>query len=209
MTFLLALLGWPLSLSKNPPLKLKVSEESHLANSICKANNRAIVKHGLDTLPINEILNRAAQLHAERMRDHQFIGHHDTKDARFYSPSDRVVYSGGKPGLVSENLAQLPALDLPNHEILVYPVDRQRHRYSLKPGGKIIARHSTKSFAEFAVSAWLKSPGHRRNLLNKKNTSIGCGAAYVYSDGGPPMINAVTVFSGQAFLSVSPAKKSK
>ena len=197
MTHLLLVFGWQFLGKGNPPLTLQQSDEAGLATAICHASNKAITKHGLKRLPINETLNKAAQLHAKRMRDYNFVGHHDTQDARFYSPADRVAFNGGNPSLVSENVAQLPALDLPNHEITVYPIDRKEHRYSLKPKGEAIARHSQKSFAQFAVGAWLRSPGHRQNLLNVDNQAIGCGAVYVYSEKGPPMINAVTVFSGK------------
>ena len=45
------------------------------------------------------------------------------------------------------------------------------------------------------VREWLESPGHRRNLLSRDVTQLGCAARWARVPVGPPRVSAVQVFA--------------
>jgi len=93
-------------------------------------------------------LRRAAAGHCKDMIDKGFLSHENPHDARKRTPRDRIRLAGGGRARCAENLGVMVA-----DEQMTYL-----------------------SFAEALVAGWMRSPGHRANILDPRMAVMGCAA---------------------------------
>ena len=115
-------------------------------------------KHGLETLGYDEELASIAKLHSEDMASSEYFSHETPEGL---SPTDRagkadytcryqignLIYSG-----IGENIHMVK-------------------------GSSIAFWSSPESIAELAVSGWMDSPGHKKNILTSNFSNEGIGVS--------------------------------
>lgn len=173
-------------------LDFEAIDQARLNAAIFHATNEARVKHGRAPVKYSEVLERASQRFAERSAQKRFLAHHDPTSESLKTPKARVQAAGGKNAMPAENLATTPGLKIRSGERL-YVIDAEQFHFARDPEDPPIESHSYASFARNVVEQWLRSPGHRENLLSKDALELGCGAAF-YTYEGPPNFVAVQKF---------------
>jgi uncharacterized protein YkwD len=136
--------------------------------------NRVRKTNGCHPLKSQRDLNAAAEDQASYMALRLTATHNNA----FYGQMD-VVARARRHGFVSrsvaENVASIP----------------------LRQGE---SRSASAAIAKELVDAWLRSPGHRANLLNQTFTHLGCAARIAPGMGGREYVFAVQVFSTPAII---------
>jgi uncharacterized protein YkwD len=105
-------------------------------------------RHGFSALRPDALLTKAAQRHAEDMLRRKYFSHYSPEGR---TPSDRFLAVGGRIG-AAENIFTMRDSSLVNAPI---GVDR----------------------LAFFERGWMRSPGHRRNLLDRRYGRFGFGLA--------------------------------
>lgn len=131
--------------------------ESRRAGTIgllLQESNAARHRHGLRALESDPELSRVAQSHADDMAARGYFAHESPEGESAAGRVTRIV-----PSLiafdVTENLSRTTSSE----------------------------EESPERTAAEAVNGWLKSPGHRRNLLHAPSTHVGFGVAEVRTGG--------------------------
>jgi len=115
-------------------------------------------KHGLETLGYNEKLASIAKLHSEDMASSGYFSHETPEGL---DPTDRA----GKADYVCR-------YQIGN---LIYSgIGENIHMVT---GSSIAFLSSPESIAEMAVSGWMDSPGHRKNILTSNFSNEGIGVS--------------------------------
>lgn len=146
-----------------------------LTAAIFHETNVRRVRHGLRPVAYHGTLEVAAQLHADLMVRDNFFSHYHPKNKRFRSPVDRNRAVGVKNPFPAENIAVAIGFPYRSKQSVYH---RGNGRYSLTPRGPIIPPHTYVGLARSVLTQWMNSPGHRRNILNPKAVSLGCGARF-------------------------------
>ena len=155
--------------------------------AIFYATNEQRQKHNLPLLTRSAALEASSQLHAERMKKHNFFDHIDqTGDSRFKRPDDRARQVGVTNPHVAENIAIENLLSTPSGQS-VFRVEGEVGVYSKTAGGPPIRLLTYAEFGRRVVNGWMNSPGHRQNILHKDALELGGGAAFYYQDNFPSM----------------------
>ena len=79
-----------------------------------------------------------------------------------------------QPAFIAENVASAFGRRYRSGEKFYVREENGRKIYSYEPNGPPIAMHTYLSFARALVDSWMDSPGHRRNILAKDATYLGC-----------------------------------
>jgi len=98
---------------------------------------------------------------------------HDGPFAGRRNAMERVRQAGLAPELVAENVSAI--------------------RLSTTDSGETWA-NDYERWAEVIVKKWMNSPGHRRNLLRRDVTHLGCAARLARVPSSPPRVFSVQVF---------------
>ncbi len=125
--------------------------------------NQYRLKQKKSELMVSECLNKAAQNHAEYLVDKKELSHFQNKKET-KTPTDRVNLIACKNYLVLENVAYFEYQTIP----------------------------SSNDAAKTLIDLWIKSKGHRANLLNKLSGNMGTA---VTIDTKNKRIIAVQVFT--------------
>lgn len=139
-----------------------------LSAAIFHATNQQRARHKLPLLAHSEAVRRAAQGHSRSMALGGFFSHQNPKDPARKTPWQRLDLEGVRGGFRSENIAKTPVQGL-----------------------------TYLSAADAIVAQWMKSPGHRRNILDRNMRFLGCG---VHAAASPHFY----VLATQNFSSVAP-----
>jgi uncharacterized protein YkwD len=93
------------------------------------------------------------------------------------TPAKRVESVGLRYSLVAENIARLSSYDLPagTSTLGVRRRNGLDEFYRLDTG-RSPELQSYAGFAAVVVASWMKSPGHRANVVNPHLVSLGCAA---------------------------------
>lgn len=142
--------------------------------------NEARVKNGLPELKYHRLLEESATAHSKRMVRMGFFNHFDPYNDLLKTPSDRLRFAGIKNAYAAENIATPFAIQY-MEGFTIYPLDDKNNFFSYSPGGKAIPNHTYLSLAEYVVDLWMKSEGHRANILNPNAKQLGCGI-YFYRE---------------------------
>ena len=146
-----------------------------LTAAIFHETNVRRVRHGLRPVAYHGTLEVAAQLHADLMVRDNFFSHYHPKNKRFRTPVDRNRAVGVTNPFPAENIAVAIGFPYRSKQSVYH---RGNGRYSLTPRGPIIPPHTYVGLARSVLTQWMNSPGHRRNILNPKAVSLGCGARF-------------------------------
>lgn len=162
-----------------------------MARAIFEATNRVRAQFGVPAFRPLAKLDDAAETQAR-------IGalfrppSHTNPFPMIATPLDRVKLTGLKPRHVAENIAMLSIYDVAAG-IGFYRLKGETTLRDDKTG-RPLREHTYESFAAAVVAAWMSSPGHRANILDRKLEYLGCSALPAQSQGGVDMVFAVQVF---------------
>lgn len=143
--------------------------------------NEARVKQGKRAVPYHPRLEKTAFDYAREMVAKDFFSHEHPSDPAQRKPSDRGKLAGIKNASLAENIAENFAIQYEAGKS-VYVMDPAKGIFSYtSPDGPAIPMHTYLSLAQALVDQWMKSPGHRANILSDNNRSFGCGV-YFFRD---------------------------
>lgn len=135
-------------------------------------------KNNLEALEYSRQLETSSFFHAKHMVDGGFFSHANPRDNARKDPEARARLAGIANPHIAENIAISFAIRYKAGEG-IYP--RENGGFSYTPKGEIIPPHTALTFAEAVVEQWMKSPGHRANILSPKARALGAGV-YLYQD---------------------------
>jgi len=152
--------------------------------------NVARKTYNLKLFQIHDKLRQSAVLHSGQMKVHNFFSHENPFDSRYKTLTDRInsVEDNNFKGFMSwgENIADYPIIKA-NENFTIVKRNGTRHLFSTD--GKEIFPFSYYEFAKNVVEGWMKSPGHRENILKSDFIYLGCGCAmYEKQNNGYSMI---------------------
>lgn len=136
---------------------------------IVKYTNAEREKHGLQTLKQDPQLQELAEKHSRHMAEHDYFSHQTQREGKAnVSFSQRVTFAELGYRRTAENIALQPI------------VTGTQIRTTISAAGEE-KREVTRSFATYdelareTVEGWMKSEGHRKNILTPEFNLIGIG----------------------------------
>lgn len=108
------------------------------------------------------------------------------------TPLDRAKFAGLEPERVAENIALLTIYDVPR-TVTFYTTGKDPTLRDSRSGEPLKVQ-SYASFARAVVAAWMDSPGHRANILDRKLRYLGCAVRPTKSQNNVDMLFAVQAF---------------
>lgn len=164
-----------LTAAREPGAADKLVEVQHfdselLAREIFRRTNEVRLEQGVAPLKVDSRLAAAAAGQAA-MLALRFHSGHDNPLRNHGDPSARVAEAGLPPGTVAENAATVAARNQVASRGYTYPEQ-----------------------AAVIVADWMRSPGHRANLLSPEFHYLGCAARAAFSPGNCPTVYAIQVF---------------
>ncbi|WP_158305326.1 CAP domain-containing protein [Opitutus terrae] len=164
-----------------------------LAAALFHETNRVRREHGLRPFRWLAPLDEAADLQANSIALDQTVSHINLFPA-LLTMSERLDRVGLPRGRAGENVAALPLLDVDSaHGIRITRRDDQSVAID-DATGRIGQPHTYASFAATALQAWMDSPEHRANILEREFASLGCSGRVMKRISSIEMIACVQVF---------------
>jgi len=166
-----------------------------LETAIVYYTNIERTNHHLKALTVSSILQKSARGHSLEMASLYYFSH---QSPVVYNQklTDRLKNAGFNISntTVGENIGVDYFLNIAN--IPFYTTTKEGYtRYINANTGQPIMNQTYREFAKHMVQNWMKSPGHRKNILNPQYENIGCGiGAGIYQ--GMKAIYATQNFSG-------------
>jgi uncharacterized protein YkwD len=154
-----------------PPLNAAVFYET----------SRARQAHGRPPFTHAKALEKAAFAHSRAMVEGGFFSHTNPRDAARRTLSLRLALVGVTRGTRAENIAVEFGIRYAGGTPL-YPPEEEGESFRDARTGQVVPNHTYLSFARAVVGGWMRSPGHRSNILEPVFRYLGCGA-YHYEDG--------------------------
>lgn len=145
-----------------------------LQAAIFYMTNRERHKKGLPPLKYKPELEQAARDHSKDMVKYNFFDHTSPVRGK-RTPDDRLKKVGIK-GTVGENIIEQNLLQIESNQTYYTPSQNGGY-FSFEYRGEPIANHTYLGLAQKCLERWMKSPSHRKNILNPDYEYLGCGAA--------------------------------
>jgi len=137
--------------------------------------NEQRAKKKLSILEYHPLLEQAATIHSENMREDDFFDHINRRSKKFRDPNDRARYVGIENPYMAENIIESFVLQYKSGDA-VYPGPAGVFRP--KPDAKPIRPHTYLLLGESMIRDYMNSPLHRDNILSQKAEQLGCGSAF-------------------------------
>ncbi|MFN8353671.1 MAG: CAP domain-containing protein [Spirosomataceae bacterium] len=139
--------------------------------AVFNLTNQERIKHRLPAFLPDLSLAKAATLHSDNMVKDNFYSHTDWKNRGLRTPQDRIIQSGGKFSFLGENIAKGPCFDFVGG--VTFP-----QLFGIQFGlGSATKALTPMEFAIKMVEGWMKSSGHRANILHKEFRFLGVGTS--------------------------------
>jgi len=135
--------------------------------------NRRRQPQGLPALKHDAKARAAASMQSRDMAKGGFVAH-ENSDPKKKTMSDRAKLAGLRPRVLAENVASTFGRRYTSGQPFYSREQNGRKIYSHEPDGPQIPMHTYLSFAEALVDSWMKSPGHRKNILHSQVEYLGC-----------------------------------
>jgi uncharacterized protein YkwD len=146
-----------------------------LSAAIFYATNRMRLNHGRPPFMHAQSLEEAASMHARDMVRLNFFSHHNPHDPEKRTFSQRLAMFGVEEGYRAENISEMFGIRYEQGASLI-PPDRTNGVFRDYGTGEPIPNHTYLSLARAILEGWMKSSGHRVNILNRNLIYLGCGA---------------------------------
>lgn len=179
----------------NAPIDLRSPDLASVRLALALVTNEARRSNGLRELAISPNLVNASQMHADDMVAGTFFSHQNPRDRNKSDPQSRARMHGVANPNIAENINQGFGI-------------RYEPGTSVRPlgGGQFadmtgqrLAPHTPLSLADALLATWMKSAGHRANILHPSAISVGCGISCYSKDDfyQMPSVYAVQMFERQ------------
>lgn len=152
-------------------------QEGILCQLILDLTNQERARAGLPPVSGNVYLASSATYHSRDMAARRYFAHKSKGILKRSNPWDRARSAGYPSMNVGENIAMIPTI---NSQRVV----RQRGQ---RGGGQVVdADHNTyERLAVICMDKWMKSSGHRANILSRRYNEMGVGVAVGMRDNIP------------------------
>lgn len=146
------------------------------------ATNKIRSQYGLKSLKYSAPLNAMAAFHASQMAKRKFVGHenyfaigYSTLDLR----SKRFLANAG-----GENVANMFIHDYIPAKRYYTEKEGEQLQFYYSHNDEELQFHTYESFAFTMVKAWMSSPAHKDNILDKDFSYLGCAmrASFNYAE---------------------------
>ena len=169
-----------------------------LEAAIFHLTNQERIKKGEDSLKYLTKLNKVARFHSNKMRDLKFFAHENKKELEYYSVYKRYKHFGiSRDG--GENILKgsVERLNGRTYEKEMSQKNNGMYRYYRKYLFMkfYLYNYTYMELAKSSVDAWMKSRGHRDNILSDGYKYLGVGVSFEYKKKG-----FSPVFATQNFL---------
>jgi uncharacterized protein YkwD len=165
-----------------------------LAASIFHETNLRRQRHQLAPLEFLPEAREAAGMQSRLMAEENEVRHENPGQEGMETLTGRLQLAGLKPSFAAENVASAFMLQYKSGE----PFFRRRENGELilsrQPDGPPIPPHTYLSFAEALLDQWMKSPGHRKNVLQEKARFLGTAAVPQRDETGMWLFYCTQVF---------------
>lgn len=154
-------------------------DQDLLDEAIRAAVNDIRCSRGMKPLaPASDRLVESALAHSDWMANNGTLSHIGGARGRA-TLRQRITSAGQVARRASENVAMTPRFRTGSKPF--YIVDRRACVFA-DAGKRKIPPHSYASLARHTVQLWMESPGHRRNILDRKARRMSAAAAFSPSD---------------------------
>jgi uncharacterized protein YkwD len=168
------------SFAKLPAARQTINPEAvnyeWLDAAVFHETNRRRFQQKLPALKYDEKARAAARMHSRDMAKGGFVDH-ENPDPKKKTMSDRARLTGLSPQVLAENVASTFGRRYKSGQPFYSREENGRKVYSSEPDGPPIPMYSYLSFAEALLDSWMKSPGHRKNILHTDVEYLGCACA--------------------------------
>jgi len=169
-------------LSKNPslqqPIDIQHLNYRALIQAIFHSTNQARANRKRNPVQYHDKLAQTACLHAQYMAGQGELSHINSQNPKLRTPTDRLRANGFVSSFVSENLAEAQAIQYITGQPYYTRIENSQTIVSHIPNGPPIERHTYLSFTQTLFAEWMKSRGHRRNILSKEIRYTGAACVY-------------------------------
>ena len=138
--------------------------------------NRQRERHGLAAFKHSPALERSAWGHSRDMVRYGFFSHTSPVKGKI-TLSMRLEAQGIVNAAAAENVAYTFGIEYVSGKP-VYSPEQNGGYFSYRLKGDPIENHTYLGLAKAVVRGWMKSPPHRKNILNARYTFLGVGAAH-------------------------------
>ncbi len=171
----------------------------HLLNAcIVYHTNAYRVKMKKQPLKFSKALRNAAAFHALQMNERNFYNHMNNGVKQMKTPQLRIKYFNYEGEYVGENITKTFAINYKEGQ----PYDKRENTFYYTIGKQdTVPCLSYDELAAHIVDSWIKSPPHKKNMLDVNYTHIGCAAiieAKSLTGRNMPNVFAVQNFGGDA-----------
>lgn len=145
-------------------------------------------------------LRESAEFHANYLSESQTFSHYNRKEARFRQSSQRIHhFSPDRYSATGENIAQTFLLNYDSGKDYVCKKVDGEPRFSYWNTNIEIKPHTYWSYAADVVDGWMKSKGHRTNILYSGFDELGVGIQILPNRDWDdiPTVNTVQNFGGK------------
>ena len=144
------------------------------SDALNRAANYVRCKAGAKTMDTAKPLTNLAAEHSTWMARSRKLSHTSAVPGkqRF---ATRMRSSGIKFKTAAENIAAFDRFQFPSGEFKIRNAGACKFAYQ---DGRAIPAHSYASLAQTVVAGWMKSSGHKRNLMNRRISLSGGGVAF-------------------------------
>lgn len=170
-----------------------------LAAAILRETNEHRRQAGLTPLKHDSKATEAAKIQSEIMRARGSISHENPENRRYRTLELRAKAVGLKYRLIAENVATAFGLQYESGARFYPERKNGKTIFRYRPGGPPIPPHTYATFSKALVDAWMKSKGHRKNILLKDAEYLGAHC----SPANDPQTTMPTFYCTQVFFTPS------
>jgi uncharacterized protein YkwD len=140
--------------------------------------NRQRHLYGENAFQHSSVLERAAAGHSMDMVRYHFFSHESPVKGK-EDLRDRVTKEGliMRNATIGENIDDIFGIEYQSGRRVYRPDDKGAY-FSYAPHGEPIQSHTYVGLAKAAVTGWMNSPQHRKNILNRCYQYLGIGSAH-------------------------------
>ncbi len=176
------------------PLDFKALDPDLLSAALLHETNVRRAKRGLPALRYDPKAREAAAMLARAMAAEQFVGHTHPTDPSMREMGDRVRLAGLTPSFVAENAGFSFGWRYEAGKSFFTSETNGTRVFRYEENGPPIKRHTYLSLAESFLDAWMKSSGHRANILDPRSRSLGCAVFLGLKDDDMEAFYGVQIF---------------
>lgn len=168
---------------KYPPVNTKINisniDSNLMSAALFYATNKARVLNNVQPLKYSDVLRKAAYLQAYYMVKKNYFSSISPL-SKLKTLKQRIKKFGKYFGVAVENIAMEYGIKYDSGK--KYFTRNERNFYY--ENGQRIPLHTYISFAEKVIKQWMKSPPHRKNILDPVFKRLGAGAWFYYKNNG-------------------------